>query len=94
MEDIMTKVFGALAIAATLAVATVALPKQAEAKCFGCGIGAGFVAGALLGNAVANTGPGYGYGYAPVYTSGACFWRKETFFDGFAWRIRRVPVCY
>ena len=91
----MTKIFGALAIAATLAVATVAIPKQAEAKCYGCAVGAGIVAGALIGTTVANSGPYNGtYGYAPVYTTGGCFWRKETFFDGFAWRVRRVPVCY
>ena len=92
MEKIMTKVLGALAIAATLAVATVAVPKQAEAHCNGCAIGAGIVAGAVIGSAIAHPAPVYGY--APVYTSGASVWRKETFFDGFVWRVRRVPVCY
>lgn len=88
----MTKIFGALAIATTLAVATVAIPQQAEARCFGCAVGAGIVAGALIGTAVANSGPHYAYG--PTYVSGGCVWRKETFFDGFVWRTRRVPVCY
>lgn len=85
----MTKVFGALAIATTLAIATVAVPNQAEAKCFGCAVGAGFVAGALVGSAVAHSAPVY-----PVYATGGCFWRKETFFNGYVWTVRRVPVCY
>lgn len=87
----MTKVFGALAIAATVAIATIAVPKQAEAKCWGCAVGAGFVAGALVASAVH---PAPVYGYAPVYSTGGCYWQKETFFDGFTWRVRRVPVCY
>ena len=91
----MTKVFGALAIVATLAVATVAVPKQAEARCFGCAIGAGVLAGALIGTAVVNSGPHYGtYAYGPAYANGGCYWQKETFFDGYFWRVRRVPVCY
>jgi hypothetical protein len=92
MESVMTKVFGALAIAATLAVATVAAPKQAEARCIGCAVAGGIVAGALISNAVTHSRPAYGYG--PVYATRECFWRKETFFDGFVWRVRRVPVCY
>ena len=91
----MTKVLGALAIAATLAVATVAAPKQAEAGCFGCAVGAGVLAGALIGTAVVNSGPHYGpYAYGPAYATNGCYWQRKSFFDGFVWRVRRVPVCY
>jgi len=44
-----------------------------------------------------NYGYGYGYGpaYYPAYGYGApCYWRRERFFDGYGWRIRRVRVCY
>lgn len=46
-------------------------------------------------------GPGYGYGgYAPAYYGGyapaydgGCYLRRERFWDGYAWRVRRVQVC-
>lgn len=59
---------------------------------------AGFVGGALLGSALA--APGYGYYdgpdyYAPgpAYYGPACYWRRQRFFDGYYWRVRRVEVC-
>lgn len=48
-------------------------------------------------------GPGYGYyggGYAPAYYGGyapyyggGCYVRRERFWDGYGWRVRRVQVC-
>lgn len=53
-------------------------------------------------------GPGYSYGpgyyppryYAPGpgyvaddYYGGGCVWQKQRFWDGYAWRARRVRVC-
>ena len=50
----------ALAAAATLAAA---LPSSAQAHCRGCGVAAGVVgglaAGAIIGSAIANSGPTY-----------------------------------
>ncbi len=51
-------------------------------------------------------GPGYGPGYYPPryyapgpgyvaddYYGGNCVWQKQRFWDGYAWRARRVRVC-
>ena len=58
----------ALAAAATLAAA---LPSSAQAHCRGCGVAAGVVgglaAGAIIGSAIANSGPTYYVEPAPVY---------------------------
>jgi hypothetical protein len=45
-------------------------------------------------------GPGY-YGPRPYYGGpayvaadpGGCYWQRQRFWDGYAWRIRRVQVC-
>jgi hypothetical protein len=69
----MTKTLTALAAASAVALATLAVPTTAEARCFGCAVGAGVVggviAGAIVGGAIANSapppayyGPGPGYG--------------------------------
>ena len=63
--------------AAFLIVAAVAMPKPAEARCWGCWAGAGIAAGIIGGAIIASYAnaygygaysygyPGYGYGYAP-----------------------------
>ena len=42
-------------------------------------------------------GPGYGYYGGPAYVAapgpGGCYWQRQRFWDGYAWRIRRVQVC-
>src|SRR5216683_1504370 len=59
----------AFAAAATITAAVAATPSPADARCFGCAVGAGavggFVAGAIVGNAIANSAP------APVYVAPA-----------------------
>lgn len=35
-------------------------------------------------------GPGY---VADDYYGGGCVWQKQRFWDGYAWRVRRVRVC-
>ncbi len=62
----MKKAIFAVATAATLAVGSLSAPTPAEARCVGCAIGAGVVAGAIIGGAIANSGPRY-YGPAPGY---------------------------
>jgi hypothetical protein len=71
----MKQTLTALAAAAVLAVASVAAPQPAQARCFGCAVGAGIIgglaAGAIIGSAARPYyyGPGYygypGYAYAP-----------------------------
>jgi hypothetical protein len=71
----MNKTLTALAAAAAVAL-TAAVPSTADAGCRGCGVGAGIIgglaAGAIIGGAIANSGPAYGApapvygGYAPV----------------------------
>ena len=92
----MTRTFAALATAAVLAIgSTVATTKPAEAHCdWGCGAAIGFGAAALIG-AAANTNRYYGGGYyGGAYAYGDCYWRRERFFDGYGWQVRRVRVCY
>jgi hypothetical protein len=92
----------ALAAAATLAAA---LPSSAQARCHGCGVAAGVVgglaAGAIIGSAIANSGPTY-VEPAPVYAppppayveDGVChIERRRVWVEGYGWRSRRVEVC-
>jgi hypothetical protein len=67
----MHKSFIGFAAAASIGLATLAAPSSADARCFGCAVGAGVlggvVAGAIIGNAIANPPPPpppY-YGYPP-----------------------------
>lgn len=63
----MRKYLLALAAAASIAAATVMYPGRAEARCYGCWIGAGVAVGLLAGAAFGY--PAYGYGY-PAYGYG------------------------
>jgi hypothetical protein len=106
----MKSIIIALAAAGTLAAA---LPSSAQAHCSGCGVAAGVVgglaAGAIIGSAIANSGPTYG-GPAPVYANpppppgyyqpsevvegGVCHVEnRRVWVEGFGWRPRRVEVC-
>ena len=51
----------AVAAAATVAVGTMSAPSTADARCYGCAVGAGIVAGALIGGAIVNSRPRYYY---------------------------------
>src|ERR1700694_2852455 len=95
----MRKTIYALAAAATIALGTLAAPTTAGARrCRGCAVGAGIIgglaAGAIIGGAIANSGPRY-YGPAPGYVvyegSGArypsdCYggyWARRPIRDGY-----------
>ena len=97
----------ALAAAVTLAAA---LPSSAQANCNGCGVAAGVVgglaAGAIIGSAIANSGPRYvepapvyaapppAYAAPPAYGDGpVCRTERQQVWDGYAYRMRRVEVC-
>ena len=70
-------------------------------------IGGAIVGGALASPYYYGPGPGYYYGpgyYPPRYYApgpgyvaddyyGGCVWQRQRFWDGYAWRVRRVRVC-
>jgi hypothetical protein len=68
-------------------------------------IGGAIVGGALAspyyyGPGYGYYGPGYGYYGGPAYVGGPgpgyagdCYWQQQRFWDGYAWRFRRVRVC-
>ena len=99
----MKKVLVALAAAATIAAGTLSAPTAADARCYGCGVGAGVIgglaAGAIIGGAVANSypryapAPGYvvyeGYGAPyPVACPGGYWARRPIAFDAYGNPIR------
>jgi hypothetical protein len=103
----MRKIVLALAAVATIAVST-ASPALAWRGGWGPGVAAGLIGGAIVGGAIASSpyyygpgyyGPGYyGPGYAPAYVGGPygggpCYWQRQRFWDGYAWRVRNVRVC-
>jgi len=69
----MHKSLIALAAAASIGIASLAVPSTANAGCYGCAVGAGVIggiaAGAIIGGAIANSPPppppGYYYGPGP-----------------------------
>jgi opacity protein-like surface antigen len=106
---IMKKTLIAVAAAAALAASAMApAPAEARGGGIAAGVAAGLIGGALVGGAVAAGSP-YGYGpgyyYAPApepYYGGptyiddpgaACYLQRQRFWDGYAWRVRRVRVC-
>ena len=85
--------------AASLAVAILAMPTSAKADNSGAvaaGVIGGLAVGAMIGSAAAaNNGPYYQP--APAYYgpgSPGCYWQRQRVWDGFAWRMTRVRVCY
>jgi len=65
----MKKTTLAIVAATALAGGTVSAPTTADARCYGCAVGAGIVAGAIIGGAIANSQPRY-YGPGPGYYYG------------------------
>ena len=65
----MRKYLLTLVAAASISAATFMHPGRAEARCYGCWIGAGVAVGLLAGAAFAHGYPAYGYGY-PAYGYG------------------------
>lgn len=59
--------------AASIVGGIMATPTTADARCYGCAVGAGVAAGiiggAIIGSAIANSQPGY-YGPGPYYAPG------------------------
>jgi hypothetical protein len=94
----MKKTLATLAVAATVAIGAVAIPTPADARWHhGFPVGpviGGLAAGAILGAALAAPRPYYGVAYEPVYFGPRCYVRRERFWDGWGWRVRRIEDCY
>jgi hypothetical protein len=98
----MRRTLSALAVAATVAIATVATLTDADARWrrhhhHGFPVGAivgGLAAGALIGSAFAVPRYYGAYAYEPVYFGPRCYVRRERVWIGWRWWIRRVEVCY
>jgi len=83
----MKKTIFALAAVAAIAVGTLAAPQQAQARCYGCGVGLGVLggvaAGVIIGSAIASQPGYYAYEYdgpAPVACDG--YWARKRLYDG------------
>ena len=65
----MKRLLTVLAAGGTLALASVAVPGAANARCIGCGVAAGVLGGVVAGAAIAGAfdGPYYGYGGPYAY---------------------------
>ena len=99
----MRKTLVTLAIVATIAIGAVASPTPADARWRHhhhhhgfpvAPIVGGLAAGALIGAALAAPRSYYSYAYEPVYFGPTCRVRRESFWDGWRWRVRRVEDCY
>jgi hypothetical protein len=82
----MRKSIMAMVAAASIAAGVVATPKAAEARCWGCWVGAGIAAG-IFGGALLSSGYGYGYGYGPYYGYPASY--GYPYYGGYAPYVRR-----
>ncbi|HEY1152290.1 MAG TPA: hypothetical protein VGE73_00465 [Pseudolabrys sp.] len=94
-----------IAVAATAAVLLAAVSTSADARCRGCAVGAGVIgglaAGAIIGSAIANSGPAYPapppayYAPPPAYVvdEPVCRIERHRYWDGYGYRVRRVEVC-
>jgi hypothetical protein len=98
-EMLMKKTLAAFAAAATVATAIAAMPTSADARCYGCAVGAGvlggFVAGAIVGNAIANAQPAPAYvAPGPVYAAPrTCLVEEQVWSNRYqAWVVRPVRV--
>ena len=97
-----------LAVSAIVAPAPAHAQRGVGAAIAG-GIIGGAIVGGAIANGPYGYGPGYygpgygpGYGYyggGPAYVAddpgyyGGCVWQRQRFWDGYAWRFRRVRVC-
>jgi hypothetical protein len=89
----MKKTFAAFVAVAAIAGSLAATPASAQ-RGLGAAVAGGIIGGAIVGGAIASQRPAYG---EPVYVEQGpppgCAWRRERFWDGYAWNFRRVQVC-
>jgi hypothetical protein len=101
--EAMRKMLMALAAVSTLAISAVAPAPAHAQRGVGAAVAGGIIGGAIVGGALAAPryyGPGYyapygyyGPGYAEDSDYGPCYWQRQRFWDGYAWRFRSVRVC-
>ena len=96
----MRKLVVALVAAVAIAASSLAVSGTAEASSSGraltYGILGGVAAGALIAGAPYYAPPPPPPVYAPApayYGPPPCRWVRERYWDGYAWRFRRVQVC-
>jgi len=87
-KKIMVPVLLASAVTAAAFAAAPAQARDGRNGSFAAGAAAGVVGGALLGSAARPS-------YEPerTYSEPECRWRRERFYDGYEYRVRRVQVC-
>jgi hypothetical protein len=89
----MKKTFAAFVAVAAIAGSLAATPASAQ-RGLGAAVAGGIIGGAIVGGAIASQRPAYG---EPVYVEQGpppgCAWRRERFWDGYAWNYRRVAYC-
>lgn len=94
----MRKLFVALVAAAAIAASSIAVPDSAEASSSGRALTYGILGGVAAGALIAGA-PYYAPppppppAYAPAYYGPPCRWVRERYWDGYAWRVRRIQVC-
>jgi hypothetical protein len=93
----MKKTLAALLAVASVAGSLSATPAKAHDG-VGVGIAAGLLGGALIGGAIASSRPVYGgpvyYEAAPPPVPPGCYWQQQRYWDGYAWIVHPVRVCY
>jgi hypothetical protein len=90
----MKKTFVAFAAIATVAASFATTPASAQ-RGLGAAVAGGIIGGAIVGGAIAASRPAPVYvepGYVDAPPPG-CVWGQQRFWDGYAWRFRRVPLC-
>jgi hypothetical protein len=89
----MKKTISTLLALATIAGSLAVTPPASAQRGVAAGLVGGLIGGAIVGGAIASSRPVYA-APAPVYVEGPpCRFVRERFWDGYAWRFRRVEVC-
>jgi len=93
----MKKSLAALLAVASIAGSLSATPAHAQ-RGLGVGLAAGLIGGAIVGGAIASSRPAYGgpvyYEAAPPPLPPGCYWQQRRYWDGYAWNVQPVRVCY
>ena len=82
-----------VAVAAIVTAGSLAATPASAQRGLGAAVAGGIIGGAIVGGAIASSRPAYG---EPAYVEGpppGCRFVRERFWDGYAWRFRRVEVC-
>jgi hypothetical protein len=92
----MKKTLVAFLAVASIAGSLTATPAHAQ-RGLAAGIAAGLIGGAIVGGAIASSPPPYygpAYYGAPPPPPAGCYWQQQRYWDGYAWNMHPVRVCY